>query len=46
MRYTLVLLLLSASCCLFSCSVISKDKVEIEKIADDVIEEIIDDISA
>jgi hypothetical protein len=43
MKYLLVSLLLSASFYLCSCSVISKDKAEIEKVAEDLAVEIVED---
>jgi hypothetical protein len=43
MYYILVSLLAFLAIYSVSCSVISKDKAEIEKIADDVVEEIIED---
>lgn len=45
MRYILPLLLASFAIYSVSCSVISKDKAEIEKIADDVVEEIVEDVT-
>lgn len=43
MRYILFSFAASFFICLASCSAIIKDNAEIEKIADDVIEEIIED---
>lgn len=43
MKYISMLYVLLASFCLLSCSVISKDKVQFEQIADDFIEEIAED---
>ena len=44
MRLILALFYLSISLCLSACSVIAKDNAEIEKIAEDVIEEIAEDL--
>jgi hypothetical protein len=44
MRFILVSALVLAAFCLGACSVMLKDKVEIEKIAEDIIEEIAEDL--
>jgi hypothetical protein len=45
MHYILALLLASFAIYSVSCSVISKDEAEIEKIAEDVVEEIVEDLA-
>ncbi len=44
MRYVLVSVLVSVAIYSVSCSVITKDKTEIEKIGEDLIEEIAEDL--